>query len=76
MRVTCPKCGQRHDVPHRAVLAEAARLNGHTAPAERPALAGPDADGNRLDPGDAAAVRARRAAIARRIALDVQPRVR
>jgi hypothetical protein len=26
MRITCPHCAHRFDVPHRAVLAEAARL--------------------------------------------------
>jgi hypothetical protein len=67
MRVTCPCCGQRFDLPHRAVLAEAARLNGHAATMERPAPAGPDANGNVLAPGDAAARRARREAIARRL---------
>ena len=63
MRVTCPCCAARFDVPHRAVLAEAARLAAHQSQAVLPA--GPDADGNRADAGDSLAVQARRVAIRR-----------
>lgn len=70
MRLTCPCCGKRFDVPYRAILAEAAKLNGHRLPAAAtpaPRPAGPDADGNTLDAADPEAVKARRQAIARRM---------
>jgi hypothetical protein len=66
MRVTCPNCGQRHDVPHRAVLAEAARLAAHqTQDVFPPAISMRAADRNRAE--DEAAMQARRMAILWRI---------
>lgn len=54
MRVYCPNCKQMHDVPIRAVLAEAERLRqlrgGQPAGSRRADPSLPDADGNTLTP--------------------------
>ena len=63
MRISCPRCQKRFDVPHVAVLVESRRL-ADVAKAGKAAVAG--ADGNRLDPADAAAAEDRAEAIRRR----------
>ena len=63
MRISCPHCSKRFDVPHVAVLVESRRL-ADVAKAGKAAVAG--ADGNRLDPADAAAAEDRAEAIRRR----------
>ena len=62
MRVSCPRCQKRFDIPHVAVLVESRRL-ADVAKAGK-ALTG--ADGNRLDPADDAAAEQRAEAIRRR----------
>jgi len=63
MRVSCPHCAKRFDVPHVAVLVESRRL-ADVAKAGKIAVAG--ADGNRLDPADDAALEQRAETIRRR----------
>jgi|GEM_PF-2371218 len=65
MRVSCPHCAKRFDVPHVAVLAESRRL-AEVAKAGKTVVAG--ADGNRLDPDDADALAQREEALRRRLA--------
>ena len=82
MRVSCPCCSKRFDIPHGAVLAEARRLKEakdavRSLPKGAVLIMGPSADmvssailsdpnGNVLDPADAEALAARQAAIERR----------
>ena len=63
MRVSCPHCAKRFDVPHVAVLVESRRL-ADVAKAGKARV--PGADGNRLDPDDADALEERAEAIRRR----------
>jgi len=63
MRVSCPACHKRFDVPHVAVLVESRRL-AEVAKAGKAAVAG--ADGNRLGPADDAALEQRAETIRRR----------
>ena len=63
MRISCPHCAKRFDVPHVAVLVESRRL-ADVAKAGKAAVAG--ADGNRLDPADDTALEQRAEAIRRR----------
>jgi hypothetical protein len=63
MRVSCPHCAKRFDVPHVAVLVESQRL-AEVAKAGKARVAG--ADGNRLDPADPAALEERAEAVRRR----------
>lgn len=65
MRVTCPHCHKRHDVAHKDVLAEAARLaeqrkNGDVADV------GEEVNGNVL-PTDPKVAKLKEAAIMRRL---------
>lgn len=65
MRIQCPCCARRFDVPIRTVLAEAARIAEHRQRGRK--LPGPDVDGNVLDPSDARARDERNAAVKRRM---------
>lgn len=62
MRVKCPHCGNKFDIPIRTVLAEAERLKeiraGRPAGAADPDA--PDADGNVLPPDNTGDVKPRR----------------
>jgi hypothetical protein len=63
MRVSCPRCQKRFDIPHVAVLVESRRL-ADVAKAGKAVVAG--TDGNRLDPADDTALEQRAEAIQRR----------
>ena len=63
MRVSCPKCRQRFDVGHLAVLHEAERLKDRAKTGRDPHDA---PQGNVLDPTDAEAARQRAEALRRR----------
>ena len=62
MRVSCPRCQKRFDIPHVAVLVESRRL----ADVAKAGKAVVGADGNRLDPDDDDALEQRAEAIRRR----------
>ena len=63
MRVSCPNCKKRFDVPHVAVLAEARRLKERAAGGD---VCPTGASGNVIDPADADALECRAEAIRRR----------
>jgi hypothetical protein len=68
MRVACPCCKKKFDVPHRAVLDEAAKLKeNHKGKPRTVDNTGPEVNGNVLPIDDAEAKRLRDEAIRRRL---------
>jgi hypothetical protein len=67
MRITCPCCSQRFDVPIRDVLTEAERIHARETKKILAPMYPPDPDGNVLLPMDLDAKRQRDEAVARRL---------